>query len=120
MIALLAGLWLIAGGVLGMRHEAHVTHVLDGIGQAVHAAKLTGAHEAGSQSDIHGQADRNSDHGLCAVSTTLHQAGSPEHAKPEVSLAPPTWLDSAATHARIAVASRHVYRLAPKTSPPVA
>jgi hypothetical protein len=114
LLAALAGLWLVASGVLGARHEAQVAHAFDRYGVAFHAAGLVGDHTS-RDSDIHAAGAR--DHDACGIATTLHQATRPSPAHVRVAPVPAIEFVSR-TDARAAATARVVYRLAPKTSPP--
>jgi hypothetical protein len=119
VIAAATALWFVACGVLAARHEATVAHVRDAAGSYVHGKALAGHHD-GHNSDIHGQRNPDADAGACALLSTYHQPASADISAPAVvatacttherHIAPATFLTTAAA----------VYRLAPKTSPPVA
>jgi hypothetical protein len=117
LLAALAGLWLVASGVLGARHEAEVAHVFDQAGVAFHAAGMIGDHTS-NHSDVH-SSDGSRDHDACGIETTLHQAARPSSPPPRVVDAPAIAVVVARAPARVALADTLVYRLAPKTSPPV-
>ena len=117
-LALVAGLWLVAFGVLGPHHEAQIAHYVDQAGQAHHAARLAGAHTA-TQSDIHAT-DGEPDASACAIANTLHQAASPHVARPAIVHAPRIELAAERTALPFVHAGASLYRLAPKTSPPLA
>jgi hypothetical protein len=71
-VAALAVLF-VTSGVLGIRHEAQVAHVLDrSTGLVVHAQHLSGHHAPNKSSDIHGQAD-GGDHDARPLSAAVHQ-----------------------------------------------
>lgn len=111
--------WLFfACGLLAMRHEAATPHVRDRAGGFVHAAGLTG-HHAGHHSDIHGQRNPDAETGECAVLTASHQAASAEIAAPAIGFAVCTSCTAEAPHVLDITAVTAVYRLAPKTSPPI-
>lgn len=118
-VAAITALWLVVCGVLAMRHEAAVAHVLDGTGVYIHANALTG-HHTGVDSDIHGQRDAEAESGHCALLNGLHQAASPDVARPAVAYVSLTIQMLSAPRSARVVARTDVYRLAPKTSPPVA
>jgi hypothetical protein len=118
VLALVTGLWLVVFGVLGTRHEAQIAHYVDQSGHAHHAARLAGAHTA-TQSDMHA-VDGDPDAGACAIETTLHQAASPHVAPPAVVYAPRAELVAEPAAHAIVHAGALLYRLAPKTSPPLA
>ncbi len=118
VLAAVACLSFVAAGVLGMRHEAQVAHVLDPhTGELHHAISLVGHHH-GAQSDVHPSPDGQPDDGPCEISKALHQAVHHEASR-VVALSPrlETRTDCAPAHVTTIVASR--YRFAPKTSPPI-
>jgi len=96
-----------------------MAHVRDSAGGYVHGKVLAGHHE-GHDSDIHGQHTPEADADACTLLTAFHQATSARVTAPEIITA------VGATHVqdipRTAppVVAGAVYRLAPKTSPPVA
>jgi hypothetical protein len=118
--AAIIALWFVVCGVLAMQHEASTAHIRNRAGGFVHAAQLTGHHQTGHESDVHGQRDPDADNGDCALLTAFHQAASAHTSAPALVAISAT----AATHdsPRRAAAARAtaVYRLAPKTSPPAA
>lgn len=118
-IAAITAVWLLVCGVLSGQHEARVTHVRNSAGAYVHTSAGTGHHE-GNTSDIHGQRDPRADHGECALLAAFHQAASAAVTCPTVvSTVVATHVQDTRGVAAVAV-SAAVYRLAPKTSPPVA
>ncbi|HEY1558088.1 MAG TPA: hypothetical protein VGF94_24830 [Kofleriaceae bacterium] len=119
VLSTIASLWLVAYGVLGARHEAHVAHVVDArTGAIFHGSAIDGNHTS-DQSDVH-RSKGTPDHDACVLASTLHQPASPAVARPHVAPSPVTALAQAAPIARTALATRATYRTAPKTSPPVA
>jgi len=118
-VAAITALWLVVCGVLAMQHEAAVAHVLDGAGDYIHANALTG-HHTGGDSDIHGQRDPEADSGHCALLSGLHQAASADVTRPTVGIVSHAMQMLRARRSARATARTDVYRLAPKTSPPVA
>ncbi len=117
-IAAITAALFVACGLLAMRHEASTAHVRDRAGAFVHARVLTG-HHAGQDSDIHGQRNPETDTGDCALLTAFHQAASAAVTAPTLVAAAGTLgLQSTPRTAR-STAVTDVYRLAPKTSPPV-
>jgi len=117
LVAALAVLF-VTSGVLGIRHEAQVAHVLDrSTGLIVHAQHLAGHHAPNKSSDIHGQAD-GGDHDACALSAAIHQPAI-SGGTAIVAFATPSLLAFDPPRGRAAVAA-DVYRFAPKTSPPIA
>jgi len=112
--------WLfVACGLLAMRHEASTPHARNRAGGFVHAFTLAG-HHTGHQSDIHGQRDPDAHGGDCALLTASHQAASAAIGSPVLSAQVRTLLVPGARHTTKFTAETAVYRLAPKTSPPVA
>lgn len=112
-------MWLLLCGVLAGQHEARVVHVRNGAGAYVHGSAPTGHHE-GNTSDVHGQRDPSADHGECALLGAFHQAVSAVVTCPRIVTAVvATHVQDTRGTATVAV-SAAVYRLAPKTSPPVA
>jgi hypothetical protein len=119
VVATIACSWLVLAGLLGARHEASVAHVIDQrTGEVRHASALVGAH-TGDRSDYHATSDADVGTDVCAISATLHQAACSEHASVVVITAPRLELRSPITLAAFATITTTVYRLAPKTSPPV-
>jgi hypothetical protein len=118
-VAAITALWLVVCGVLAMRHEASTAHVLDRTGAFVHARELAHRH-TGPVSDIHAQRDVDVDSEHCALLTGFHQAASADVARPTVACAALAIEAVRLLPAPRAAARVDVYRLAPKTSPPVA
>jgi hypothetical protein len=119
VIAACTAVWLVVCGVLASHHEATVLHVRDAAGEYVHAPGLDG-HHTGRQSDVHGQRDPGGDVGECALLTAFHQAASAQVTAPAVvTTARATHVEDLPPAATTVVAAA-VYRLAPKTSPPIA
>jgi hypothetical protein len=114
---MLAGVWLLFSGVLGRSHEAQVAHVVDPhTGELRHASGMVGVH-TGTHSDYHAASDRDSDTEVCPIVAALHQAVDPSVAHPIAFDASAVACTLPITTAGIARVT-HVYRLAPKTSPP--
>jgi hypothetical protein len=118
-LAAITAAWLVVSGVLAMHHEAAVGHVRDRAGAYLHATTVAG-HHAGSGADIHGDRKRTADVGDCALLTALHQAASAQVAAPALIIAARATHVPRAPEAATREAATAVYRLAPKTSPPVA
>ena len=116
VIAAITALWLVLCGVLGARHEAEVRHCVDGNGDSVHAPKMVGAH-TGADSDIHAT-DGEPDRDVCAIAAAMHQSASADCARPLLHSAHQQQLGANSVIELAAIVTRHVYRLAPKTSPP--
>ncbi|MBC7975709.1 MAG: hypothetical protein H7138_12085 [Myxococcales bacterium] len=117
--AVLTALWLVACGVLGLRHHAQVGHIPDLHANAVHhAPQLTGHHNTGAVPDVHGRRDAGGDDGACALASS-HEVGVPLL----LPIAVTTELSSTGTAAcgtsRLARSSSRILRIAPKTSPPI-
>lgn len=118
VVASLVALWLVVGGALAARHTAQVAHVVDQrSGLVLHASHLTG-HHATDETDIHGQADPKADHDVCGLLASLAQ---PAHPSAPVLAALPVGPSAVSTTPGVsAIAAAAVYRIAPKTSPPLA
>jgi hypothetical protein len=118
VVATIACAWLVLAGLLGARHDSTVAHVIDQrTGEVRHAPALVGAH-TGDRSDYHATSDADAGTDVCAISATLHQAARSEHATVVIT-APRLECRSPITLAAFATITTPVYRLAPKTSPPV-
>lgn len=118
LVAAITGLWLVAFGVLGVRHESRVAHFVDvGTGQVFHASAIVGEH-TGHHSDVHPSGSAP-DLDPCAVAATRHQSTTPALAPVQLVLLLQAATPPVDRAPRAAVASQLVYRLAPKTSPPV-
>ena len=119
VLAAVTGLWLVAFGVLGARHESQVAHYVDArTGVVLHASAMASHHRC-QQSDIHATRGATTDD-VCGVAQTLHQASSPAVAHVQIASAVSFALDLVSSPTRSTTAQRHVLRLAPKTSPPLA
>ncbi|HEX4454164.1 MAG TPA: hypothetical protein VH143_25045 [Kofleriaceae bacterium] len=119
IVAAIACSWLVLAGVLGARHESTVAHVVDQrTGEVRHASALVGVH-TGDRSDYHASSDADSGTDVCAISAALHQAARCTHATAAVIAAPRLELRAPISLAALATITTTVYRLAPKTSPPV-
>ncbi|TMQ02707.1 MAG: hypothetical protein E6J91_50525 [Deltaproteobacteria bacterium] len=118
-LAAITAVWLVVSGVLAAHHEAVVGHVRDRSGAYLHAPTLVG-HRAGGAADMHGERKRTADVGDCALLTAFHQAASARVATPAVVTAARAIDVQVTAGAAIAAIATAVYRLAPKTSPPVA
>jgi hypothetical protein len=117
-IAAITGLWLVAFGVLGARHEASVAHYTDArTGEVFHAA-ASGCADRSADAPTHAHAaDSSADHDGCALAAVLHQAIRPDVAVPALAHALEPVVADRRTE-RLAALPRALYRLAPKTSPP--
>jgi hypothetical protein len=120
VVAALAGLTLVATMLLGIRHRAEVTHVVDpATGRVLHAQHLIGHHDqSGHGADVHDRADGDRDIGECSLAAALESPAAATLSF-ETSVVAPSCMDDASGPA-FAVAVREVYRFAPKTSPPLA
>ncbi len=118
-VAAITAFWLLVCGVLAVRHQASTAHVRDRAGAFVHAQALA-QHHTGVDSDIHAQRDADAESGHCALLTGFHQAASANVASPSVACATFAIETVGSVAAPPAPERRDVYRLAPKTSPPVA
>jgi DNA-binding IclR family transcriptional regulator len=87
-------------------------------GELRHATAMVRAH-TGDRSDYHATSDADSDTDVCAISAALHQAARSEIAAVAVITAPRLELRSPIGPVAVARLAANVYRLAPKTSPPV-
>lgn len=116
VIAAIIGVWLVLCGVLGARHEAEVRHCVDGNGNSVHAPKMVGAH-TGTHSDVHAT-DGEPNLDVCAIAAAMHQSASANCTRPLLHSAHQQQLGATSVIELAAIVTRHVYRLAPKTSPP--
>jgi len=117
-VAAITACLVFACGLLAMRHEASTPHTRDRAGGFVHAHALTG-HHTDQTSDVHGQRNPDADGGECAVLTASHQAASAAIAPPAVAAQVVALRAPAAQRTTTFIAETRVYRLAPKTSPPV-
>lgn len=110
-------MWFLLAGVLGLRHEASVTHVVDpNTGELRHASGMVGTH-TGTHSDYHAARDRHADTDVCALSAALHQAVDDATFCP-AAFAVPSGTSTSRRPDTVIVRAATVYRLAPKTSPP--
>jgi hypothetical protein len=118
VLAAIGAVWLVAFGVLAVRHESRVAHYVDAeTGVVFHASAMVGGHTS-TQSDVHSSDDGAPDHDACGISSAFHQASSPVAHVP-LAIVPVTATASVVRLARAVVfANQLVYRLAPKTSPP--
>jgi hypothetical protein len=105
-------------GMLAMRHEAATPHVRGGAGAFVHASELSG-HHTGHHSDIHGERVPGADTGECALLTACHQPVSADISVPVVVAAALVPWSHGSPRSDARSVGCAVYRLAPKTSPPV-
>jgi hypothetical protein len=116
LCAALTALWFVACGVMGLRHQAEVSHVRDaGSGVLRHAPRIIGTHSGGT--DVHGCRDQQDDHGICGLGPLDQPAVS---SSVEIEPAHDVWRAAivASSPESATLAARQVFRLAPKTSPP--
>jgi hypothetical protein len=110
--------WFVLAGLLGMRHEATVAHVVDPItGEIHHASARQLERHAGTQSDYHTASPHDFGDDVCAISAALHQAIDLTTARATV-VATTSWTTLVKITITQSTAIAVVYRLAPKTSPP--
>jgi len=122
VLAAIAALTLVLVGLLGRGHEAAVAHVDDGAGRLVHAQndEALAAHDRTSVATHlheHAPADHG-DSGVCSLLAVAHQVAiATLHID-----AVPLVHEQVAVAIALASSTRTVaqYRLAPKTSPPLA
>ncbi|HEY4239787.1 MAG TPA: hypothetical protein VGM88_08225 [Kofleriaceae bacterium] len=119
MIAAVTGLWFVACLVLGARHEARVLHYEDAAGRHVHATAMLGEHTA-AQSDIHASGAPSRDHDACDILTGIRQAARASAPVNLVLAACETVAIEPTVDLDLAITGAALYRLAPKTSPPLA
>jgi hypothetical protein len=117
-LAAAVGVWFLIAGVLGMRHEANVAHVVDpNTGELRHASGMVGAHTA-THSDYHAARGDHADTDVCALSAALHQAVDGATAA-IVAFAAPSVTPVSQHLDALLIRALDVYRFAPKTSPPL-
>jgi hypothetical protein len=108
----------VLAGVLGTRHEANVSHVVDPVTGEIHHAS---AHQLGrhtsEQSDFHPVSSQDAEVDVCPISAALHQAADTTVARATI-VAPQPVAQLAALAPPLTTTTVDVYRLAPKTSPP--
>lgn len=118
LLAVGAAVWLVAFGVLGARHEARVAHVTDALTGAIVHAGPTGCHDHETQSHADG-APAAGDHDACELLGVLHQSAAPAVAWAGIRLVAVTPPQHAPCSSELMLRSRAVFRIAPKTSPPI-
>ena len=112
------GLWFLACGFIGARHEAEITHVVDQrTGLVFHASRVSDHHDATKPADIHRHDESDGGH-ECALSTALHQAASDRVSRPSAVDRGQPSANTLSVPGVVGRVERGVYRLAPKTSPP--
>jgi hypothetical protein len=118
-LAALIGVWLVACGFLARQHEATVAHAVErATGQLVHAERLSGHHDSNSIPDVHDRGVGHADHDVCLEAALLRTAALSHGDIPVVAGVSPSPVIVEQVRASGEDASRRVYRLAPKTSPP--
>ncbi len=118
LTAAIASAWLLVAGVLELRHEAEVAHAIDGSGVAVHGSHAIGHHD-GVAAHFHARSGGHGADGECWLLIALHQPGA-STATIAIAAAPISHHVVLAPAAiRVRPATTALFRLAPKTSPPV-
>jgi hypothetical protein len=118
-VAAITALLFVVCGLLAMRHEAATPHLRTLAGGFVHGRALSGSHST-PDSDIHGQRDPDADSGDCALLTASHQAASADVAAQVIVAAASTPYAAPVQPVHATAVCAAVYRIAPKTSPPIA
>ncbi|MBC8070744.1 MAG: hypothetical protein IAG13_20620 [Deltaproteobacteria bacterium] len=104
-------------GFLVARHEAEVPHVRDRAGQVFHGVLASNPSGADADARIHARDSAVRDHRACPISASLHHPASIDHATISSPVAV-VGLVVSDTSPQAGGSLLHVYRLAPKTSPP--
>jgi hypothetical protein len=117
-VAALVAAVLIFVGWLGAHHRAEVAHVHDGSGSMVHAAALADHHASDSAAHVHGRSDHQDAPGACTLLATL--IARPAAASAVAVIADASILPAAPPALAFVPPALAAYRLAPKTSPPLA
>ncbi|MDQ3369571.1 MAG: hypothetical protein M3680_29435 [Myxococcota bacterium] len=117
-MAALTGLWLVTCGFLSARHEAEVPHVRDRAGQVFHGVLSSNPAGADADERLHARDSAFHEHRACPLSASLHQPG-PVHHTAIVNQLAEVGLVLVVPPDRADGRQRYVYRLAPKTSPPL-
>lgn len=118
LLAVGAAVWLVVFGVLGARHESRVAHVIDAQTGAIMHAGPGVCHDHNPASHVEG-VPASGDHDECELLGVLHQSAAPALAWAGISVVAITSEERAPSAFVRVVGSRGVYRVAPKTSPPV-
>jgi hypothetical protein len=118
VVAIATALALVCVGFLAQHHEAEAAHAREQSGRIVHAQELADHHVVGANAHLHESA-KHEHAGDCSLLAVLH---APIHETRAVAIIVAPALTVAvlapiATPPRVAIAG---YRIAPKTSPPVA
>jgi hypothetical protein len=118
VVALATALTLLCVGLLARHHASEAAHAREHSGQIVHAQELADHHVVGTNAHLH-EAAAHEHAGDCSL---LAIAYAPLLATARVVIATPAAATSVvgAALATVSGASIAAYRLAPKTSPPVA
>lgn len=117
-VAALVAAVLICVGWLGAHHRAEVVHVRDGSGSMIHAAALADHHASDSAAHVHGRADHRDAPGACTLLAIL--IAPPATAFTVAVIADASILPAAPPALASVPPALAAYRLAPKTSPPLA
>jgi len=116
-VAAVTCLWLLTCGFLVARHAAEVPHVRDRAGQVFHGVLASAPHAADADARIHARDSAMHEHRACLLSASLHQPASIAHAATASPVAA-VGLVTTDPSGAAGLSLHHVYRLAPKTSPP--
>lgn len=118
VVAVATALTLLCVGLLARHHASEAAHAREHSGQIVHAQELADHHVVGANAHLH-EAAVHEHAGDCSL---LAIAYAPLLATARVVIATPaaSTTDVAVAIAPVAGASHIDFRLAPKTSPPVA
>jgi hypothetical protein len=118
VVAIATGLILLCVGLMANRHAAEVAHVREQSGRIVHAQQASEHHEASTSAHLHG-IDGHTHAGDCELLALAHERIT--IAKAPVIVAPVATTFTFVTAAvHDIVVTRAAYRIAPKTSPPLA
>ncbi|HEY3745885.1 MAG TPA: hypothetical protein VGL17_06565 [Gemmatimonadaceae bacterium] len=117
LLAVGAAVWLVAFGVLGARHESRVAHVIDAQTGAIVHAGPSACHDGNPVSHVHG-APNSGDHDACELLNVLHQSAARPMSWMGVTVVAYETSAFQCSTSAVAVRTRGVYRVAPKTSPP--
>ena len=118
VVAVATALTLLCVGLLARHHESEAAHAREQSGQIVHAQELADHHVGGASAHIHESAVHEHA-GDCSLLAIAH---APLLATARVVLATPAAASTQIVETFVSVAGETIagYRLAPKTSPPVA
>ena len=121
LVAVVTTVTLLLVGLIGRGHAADVAHVEDEHGRLVHAQQdeALAAHDRTTRTThLHEHAPAHADAGACSLLATVHQAA--------IASVTASFTSRAVAHvvaplrAHASIYSLGGYRLAPKTSPPIA